>query len=459
MSSSSRTTTIVAISTPPGRGGIGVIRISGDDSLSLALKLIKDSSFDPVPQRAYLKRFYDPETAEVLDKGLFTYFKSPHSFTGEDVVELSCHGSPIVLLRIVDVLLLLGAHAAMHGEFTMRAVANKRLNLGEAEAIRDLINAQTYFAATQAIRQLNGELSARLQPLKNDLLSIIVPLESALEFVEDDLPHFQIENFRTQLSGLINKTETLASTYHIGRTLKDGYKIALVGRPNVGKSSTFNSLLAYERSIVTDIPGTTRDSLTEYIAINDVPISITDTAGVHSSDDEVERLGIERTKRAVVDADLALVIVDGSATLTSEDKQVLAIVAEHKHLIVANKVDLCNEHKLSEDFGAQPKTVVSISAKTGYGMEALRCAILDSLDGLKAAYNDNYLLTNARHYNLLQCTIESLKSSESLLEQRASEEIILVGLYNALRFLGDITGETTSEDILSEIFATFCIGK
>jgi tRNA modification GTPase len=320
-----RNNTIVAIATPPGRGGIGVVRISGPDSLFCARKLLSDDDFSPAPNHVYVRDFLDPSTGQIIDHGVLTYFKSPHSFTGEDVVELSCHGSPILLSRIVSVVISLGIRSAIAGEFTMQAVANKRLDLSQAEAIRDLINAHSRVASSQALRQLNGELSSYIQPIHDALLEIIVILESSLEFVDEDLPDVFVENTKQRILAVLAKVQHLASTFKVGKFLKDGYKVALVGRPNVGKSSIFNVLLHYDRSIVTHIPGTTRDSVSEYINLNDLPILLTDTAGVRSSEDEVEKLGIERTHRVVVDADLVLIVLDGSSELTAEDQQIASL--------------------------------------------------------------------------------------------------------------------------------------
>lgn len=451
--------TIVALSTPPGRSGIGVIRLSGSRAIEITRVLVHEQTFAPEPNHVSLKNIRDPETGEVLDRPLITYFKSPHSFTGEDVVELSCHGSPILLRYLLDVILAYGARAAGPGEFTLRALANGRLNLSQAEAVRDLIDAQTRTAVRQAARQLKGELSMRLQPVKDALLEIIVPLESSLEFVEDDLPEVAANHLHERLSALALQVGNLAATFQAGRLLKDGLKVTLVGRPNVGKSSVFNSLLSIDRAIVTEIPGTTRDSLSELMNINDVPVLLTDTAGVRASDDRIENLGVERTRRAIADADLVVVVVDGSEPLMREDEEVLAEVAEQMHFVVLNKNDLQSFRK--NNFGhlhPESSKVVSISAKTGVGLGDLRAAILEPFVSSEI-HETGLLITDARHFDLLRRTQDELLSSCELLRQQASEELVLVGLYNALRFLGEITGETTPDDVLSKIFATFCIGK
>ncbi len=452
------TDTIVALSTPPGRSGIGVLRLSGSTALEILRCLVGDSHFSPKSHHVLLKTFLDPENAEVLDTALVTYFKSPRSFTGEDVVELSCHGSPLLLRRIIDSILRLGARVAEPGEFTMRALAHKRLNLSQAEAIRDVIDAQTDAALQQANRQLRGELSAKLQPFKENLLEIIVPLESSLEFVEDDLPEITHQQFVLKLQELVSNIDNLAATFRVGHLLRDGLKVTFAGRPNVGKSSIFNCLLRYERAIVSAIPGTTRDSLSELVNIEGVPVLLTDTAGVRSSVDEIETLGVERTHRAIADADFVVVVLDGSEPLTHSDQEIFDQVKNTPHIFALNKNDLtsCTNETLINNL---PKNkVISLSAKTQNGIDLLKAAVLEPFIN-RDTQNTGLLITSARHFDLLQRTQIALRSSIRLMGERASEELILVGLYNALHFLGEITGETTPEDVLSQIFATFCIGK
>lgn len=451
--------TIAALSTPPGRSGIGVIRLSGPDALRFTRLLLDDESFAPQPNRATLRTLRNPSNAEILDQALITYFKAPRSFTGEDVVELSCHGSPPLLLAILDILLQVGARAADAGEFTLRALRSGRLNLPQAEAVRDLIEARTQMAVSQAARQLGGELSARLQPIKDNLLEIIVPLESSLEFVEDDLPDVAVERISCQLSSLIQLIQKMSDTFRTGRLLKDGLRVALVGRPNVGKSSVFNSLLSSDRAIVTDLPGTTRDSLSELINLEGVPILLTDTAGLRASTDKIEQIGIERTRRAVADADLVIILLDGAQPLSPEDEIVLAENSAGRYLIALNKCDLASfDREMLKETG-RALAVVSVSAKTGEGLDALRAAIIKPFAASGNADDGDFLITNARHFDLLQRTVQSLEASQKMLEQRASEELVLTGLYDALHHLGEITGEITTEDVLTEIFATFCIGK
>lgn len=446
--------TIVALATPLGRSGIGVIRLSGAVSLQIVQKLVRDEKFFPQPRFAVLKKVFDLETAEILDEALITYFQSPQSFTGEDVIEISCHGSPVILRQIIDACLKLNSRMAEAGEFSLRALANGRMNLSQAEAIRDLIDSQSIAAARQSIRQLRGELSNQLQPLKDDLLNVIVILESSLEFVEDDLPDFQNEKIKSDLNRISLSLDKMAATFQAGKLLREGLRVALVGRPNVGKSSLFNALLGTDRAIVTEIAGTTRDQLHEKFTVNNIPISLIDTAGLRETSDLVEKIGVERSKRAMIDADLVIVLLDGSEKLTEEDIEIINQVKELNHLIAINKNDLEQSAvEISDD-----SKIIRISAKTHEGINELLTAIIEPF----ARHDNNnagFLITDARHHDLLLRTKLEIENSCVLIDQKASEEIILIGLHNALRFLGAITGETTTEDMLTRIFSTFCIGK
>ena len=455
--------TIVALATPLGRSGIGVIRLSGADSLSIVRKLILDEKFNPKPRFATLKKIFDPQTAEIIDEAIITYFQSPQSFTGEDVIEISCHGSPIVLRQIIDFCLQSNARLAEAGEFSLRALANGQLDLSQAEAIRDLIDAQTVAAAKQSVRQLSGEVSHQLQPIKDELLDIIVLLESALEFVEDDLPEYQIDKTKQKLAEISLNLEKLALTYKAGKLLREGLKVALIGRPNVGKSSLFNALLGHDRAIVTEIAGTTRDQLHEKFTINDIPISLIDTAGLRETIDTVEIIGVERSKRAMADADLIIVLLDGSQILTEEDLEILQQARQTQQLIAINKIDLQNG---SANFLSKVKLeitnpnipIVEISAKTGENLEILKKAIIEPFSR-QDIDNSGFLVSDARHHDLLLRSRAEIETSISSLNENLSEEIILIGLHNAMLYLGQITGETTTEDMLTRIFATFCIGK
>lgn len=444
--------TVVALSTPRGRGALAVVRLSGPRAFEIAQRMACVDSFEP--RRATLTTLRAGE--EVLDQVLVTCFRAPHSLTGEDVVEISCHGSPAIVRRIIDATLESGATLAGPGEFTLRALTNGKINLAQAEAIRDLIAAQTDAAVKQASRQMKGELSQTLDPFKEQLVHVIVLLESALEFVEEDLPAPQVSQIEETLDSVIGGVERLSQSYSAGRLLQDGARVAITGRPNVGKSSLFNSLVRSERAIVTDVPGTTRDTLSESIDIGGVPVVLTDTAGLRETSDNVESLGIARTHRAMGDADLVLVVIDGANEVGPEDDELLKQTANACRIVVMNKSDL-------PSFGSLPRCAadgeaIKVSARTGAGLQALHNAILAKLNS-SGAEDGGLLITNARHYDLLCSARRELKLALACFLDRHSEELVLAPLHNALKLLGQITGETTSEDILSEIFATFCIGK
>jgi tRNA modification GTPase len=456
--------TIVALSTPVGRSGIGVIRLSGAESLAIVRNLVRDAEFEPVPRTAILKQTYGETGSAAIDQCLVTYFRAPHSFTGEDVIEISGHGSPIVLRLLIDECLRLGARLADPGEFSLRSLANGRMDLTEAEAIRDLIDAQTTAAVRQAARQMRGELSHQLQPIKDDLLDVIVILESALEFVEDDLPEFQIESIGSKLEDLGSAIDKIASTFKAGHLIREGIRVAIVGRPNVGKSSLFNALLGSDRAIVTDIAGTTRDQLHEKFTISNIPISLIDTAGLRHTTDTVEKIGVERSRRTMADVDLVIAMVDVSECLRDEDLEIIKSVGATEHLVVLNKIDTAPEsvasfaEELRNRVSGETSRFVNLSAKTGAGLDTLKRSIVEPFSP-QEVNSTGFLVTDARHYDLLIRSRDEITNSIELLRKKSSEEIVLIGLHNALRYLGEITGETTTEDMLGRIFSTFCVGK
>jgi tRNA modification GTPase len=422
--------------------------MSGPEALFITRKLSSD--LDNVKaRRATLTNVQLPTTHETIDEVLVTYFNGPESVTGEDVIEISCHGSPVIVRKILDLTVSLGARFAGPGEFTLRALTNQKINLVQAEAIRDLIAAQTDAAVKQAARQVGGELSRTIASIEEKLISVIVLLESAVEFVEDDLPSAELGSIKATLSSVSDDIFNLADSYSAGRLLQSGIKVAIVGSPNVGKSSLFNRLVSRDRAIVTDFPGTTRDTLSETIDLEGIPVLLTDTAGLRETTDTIESLGIERTQQAIVDADLVLEVIDASdssGALVNRDQN-------RSTIRVLNKCDLA----VSKDF-VSAKDLVRISALTGEGIESLRTAILAFLHRGDLD-NEGLLVTNARHYDLLKSAEDELDNAIGALKDELSEELILVSLHNALKYLGQITGETTTEDILSQVFATFCIGK
>ncbi|CAN5725568.1 tRNA uridine-5-carboxymethylaminomethyl(34) synthesis GTPase MnmE [soil metagenome] len=450
--------TIVALGTPAGRSAIGVIRLSGPDSLSIARSIVGENYFKPEPSQPVLRSIKGTASNSILDRALLTFFPGPNSYTGEDLVEISCHGSPIVLRQVIDLTLGLGARPAGPGEFTLRALSNGKMNLTQAEAIRDLINAQTEAAAQQALRQMMGELSSRLRRPQQALIHTIVQLESALEFVEDDLPELKRQHIVGELTEVASDLHNLASTFEVGHLLRDGVRVTIVGRPNVGKSSLFNKLLAFERAIVTEVPGTTRDTLTERLGLDGIPILLTDTAGLRESSDRIESIGVERTRQAMAEADLLVVVLDGSEDLRAEDLSALSQAKSARHIVAINKSDVASFDTLEKSRPSYEAGSVNVSAVTGFGLETLRAAILEPFVAGDSP-NAGFLITDARHYDLLLRARNEVQSSWELLQRGASEELVLIGLHNGLRLLGQITGETSTDEILSEIFATFCIGK
>jgi tRNA modification GTPase len=454
--------TIAAVATPQGRGGIGVIRISGRDAVAIARRFVRsgDSRLLKDPNVAVVSDVFDCDVEDVpLDRAVVTYFRSPASFTGEDVVEIACHGSPVVIEALLGGILRRGARAATPGEFTMRAFLNGKLDLAQAEAVRDLVDAQTAYQARHAQRQLRGELSRRLSPLKERLLEVIVHLESSVEFVEDDiLPDDRLE-LVGELETIAASLDAMCSSYSLGRLVSEGATLALAGPVNAGKSSIFNYLLESERAIVTPIPGTTRDLVSERLDIGGIPFRLVDTAGIRTTDDVVERIGVDRTLTAIADADIVLLVLDAVESGEEECVALLERTASLNRVVVANKIDLGARPRAARALRDANVEPILVSALTGENMDRLRGALVASVGGTGAIERDDILVSSARHYALLRQASEQLGVARQALVEGLSEEFALASLHGVLRFLGEITGETLVDDILHRIFSTFCIGK
>jgi tRNA modification GTPase len=440
-------------------GGIGVIRISGAESPALARRLLKETdraSF--IPNQAEFHQIINPETGTIIDEAIITYFKAPHSFTGEDVIEISCHGSPVVLTEAVRLLTSFGAELANPGEFSMRAFFNQRIDLTQAEAINDLINSQTTFQARIAARQLRGELSKQLQPVKVGLIDLIVHFESTVEFVEDDLDPLDLDRFLSKIDQFIDTLSRLSSSYRVGRIIRSGIKLALIGRPNVGKSSIFNALLGKDRAIVTHIPGTTRDALSESFSLNGIPVNLVDTAGIRETEDLVEQIGVERTKTAISEADFIIAVIEANSALEADELDLLDQFPVD--IYVVNKCDLgisIPEEKLGSLSAKLP--LLRVSALTGEGIDQLKDTIHRKIVAGELTNVESAIVTNERHFRALEETIEALRKAKQDLAAGFTEEVALANLHHALRSLGVITGETLIADIINQIFSTFCIGK
>ncbi len=433
--------TIVAVSTPPGRGGIGVVRLSGADARAIASKILKFSDdFSWRPWTAALAELAD------VDQVVVTFFAAPRSYTAEDVVEIACHGSPVVLRFALERACEQGARLAEPGEFTLRAYVNGRIDLPQAEAVRDLIDATTLYQARIAAQQTSGSVSRRVKPVKEQLLELIALLEAGIDFAEDDVEFASSRQIETMIRPIVDGVQVLIASFAYGKLVHEGFTLAIVGRPNVGKSSLFNRLLEQDRAIVTDIPGTTRDLVSETASVEGIPVKFVDTAGIREGQDTVESLGIERSYQAMADADLTLVVVDASAP-AAED-QALIERAQGKLLVVANKCDL-----------AEPALGMGVSALTGEGIPELRRAIVDAIAPRGRIEQEGGFITSLRHEQLLRESLEALQQALTANGLGIPHEMLLLDLYAALRPIDAITGATTADDILNRIFSTFCIGK
>lgn len=451
--------TIVAVATPPGRGGIGVIRLSGARAVEIAGAVLRSRKPLQEPNTAAVADLFRPEEPdEPLDRVVVTVFRAPHSYTGEDVVEISCHGSPVIVEAALASLLGAGARLATPGEFTLRAFLTGRIDLTQAEAVRDLVDAQTIYQARTAQRQLRGELSRRLAPVKERLINLIVHLESTVEFVEDDIEPESRAALVEELRATARDLAALTSSYRLGRLVSEGISVALVGPPNAGKSSIFNQLVESERAIVTPIPGTTRDLVSERVLVGGIPLRLVDTAGLRETEDAVELIGIERTRSAIADADLVLAVVDAERSTRDEIAPLFEATAGLRRIVAINKIDLAAPPAWLDDL-ALDRAPLAVSALTGEGIDALRAEILERAGGGSGFEQDGILVTNARHHTLLVSATAHLESASGALEAGFSEEVALVGLHGCLADLGQLTGETALDDILNRIFSTFCIGK
>jgi tRNA modification GTPase len=510
--------TIVAIATPPGRGGIGIVRLAGPRAHEIAKPMLR-LKHELEPGRACLAKLIEPcgpdtpvrlTTAETIsadggspqgsssiagkqqpepedsriDEVVVTYFARPHSYTTDDIVEISAHGSPVVLHHIVELCLAAGARLAEPGEFTMRAFLNGRIDLTQAEAVRDLIDSQTLYQAKIAAQQLEGALSRRLQPVKQKLVELIAVLEAGIDFAEDDVSVLPNAVILGRIAAVRQPLAQLAATFAYGKIVHQGLTLAIVGRPNVGKSSLFNRLVERERAIVTAMPGTTRDLVSEMVAIGGIPVQLVDTAGIRQALDEAESIGIQKSLEALADADLVLVVLDASQPATGEDEDLLNQTTNRPVIVVQNKSDLLGmdgdedgdgmdreghgfsradkvkgKNGASAPEGPHPTPRVRVSALTGHGIAELRAAILRLIGGEGGVPAEAGFLTNVRHQELVRDSLAALDAASAAVAGKIPHEMLLLDLYNALRPLDAITGATTTDDILNLIFSTFCIGK
>ena len=452
----SPTETIAAISTPPGRGGIGIVRISGPEASSIAAQLVRLRQ--PLEHgRARLADVLDPtgDEAERIDEALVTFFAAPNSYTAEDVIEIAAHGSPVVLELLLRQALSLGARLAEPGEFTQRAFLAGKLDLTQAEAVRDLIEAQTLTQARLAASQMGGALSRRVAPVKQSLVELIALLEAGVDFAEDDVDVAPEAEIAQRISTLLPPLHALEASFARGRVVHDGLTLAIVGRPNAGKSSLFNRLVERDRAIVTANPGTTRDTVTERISLGGIPLELVDTAGLRESLEEAEQLGIQRSREALADAALVLVVLDATQPVNDEEDRLLEALSGRPALVVINKSDLANVASPAGGIDGIP--ALQTSALTGAGIPALRERILALATG--GAASEPGMLTSLRHHQAITTALSALADAAQANANSIPHEMILLDLYRALWALDALTGQTTSDDILNLIFSTFCIGK
>jgi tRNA modification GTPase len=507
--------TIVAIATAPGRGGIGVVRLAGSEARKIAEPMLRlkhplepgraifgelvdrcgadtpvRESLGPTTHQASTAAPGSPaeQSSELaaptrtgvsaphnqrIDEVVVTYYQKPHSYTTDDILEISAHGSPVVLRHVVELCLDRGARLAEPGEFTMRAFLNGRLDLTQAEAVRDLIDSQTLFQAKVAAQQLEGALSRRLKPIKQKLVELIALLEAGIDFAEDDVSIAPNATILSHIAEVRDPLDRLAASFHYGKIVHQGLTLAIVGRPNVGKSSLFNRLVERERAIVTAQPGTTRDLVSETVAIGGIPVQLVDTAGIRRALDEAESIGIQKSMEALADADLVLIVLDTSQPVSDEDRELLNQVQGRPALVVHNKTDLLGSattHVGTATFSTSSRQAlgrpaergsaafIPTSALTGEGIPELRAQILHHITGTTAPTESTFL-TNVRHHKLITDALAAIAAAANAVAARVPHEMLLLDLYNALRPLDEITGATTTDDILNLIFGTFCIGK
>ena len=455
--------TIAAISTPIGEGGIGIVRMSGPEALAILQKIFvrgKDTNLKPEtcnlqPYRLHYGHIVDPETAEAIDEVLVSYMRAPHTYTRQDVAEINCHGGIASLRRTLELCLRQGARLASPGEFTLRAFINGRIDLAQAEAVLDIVRAKTEAGLRVAIGQLEGHLSDQVRALRGQLVDVLAYLEATIDFEEDEIPERDIapdlEEARRQLEKLLAHADR-------GIIYRQGIRTAIVGRPNVGKSSLLNALLRTSRAIVTPIPGTTRDTLEETLNLQGIPLVLVDTAGiVAETKDVIEQLSIERSRKALAQADLALLVVDGSEPLTEADRQIAGLAAGKTAILVINKIDL---PRAGDSFDILPEaTQVEISALTGEGLEELEEAIVEVVFSGQVLASDELLVSSPRHKDILKRALDHLASAQGAHAQGMPADFVAIDLTSAVNALGEITGETVSEDLLETIFSEFCVGK
>jgi len=455
-------TTIAAIATAPGEGGIGIIRLSGVSASEIADKIFhtgKIKTFkEAVPRMMYFGHVTDG--GKRIDEGLAVYMKAPHSYTGEDVVEIQIHGSAEALRETLSLALRSGAVPAMRGEFTKRAFLNGRLDLAQAEAVMDIISAKGEAALTQAESHLSGALSGFVHGVMEELKDLITKLEVTIDYPEEDLEDLTMEETGDALEKIDKSLSALLKRSEEGRVIREGLRTAIIGRPNAGKSSLLNALLQEERAIVTDVPGTTRDTIEEAVRISGVSLLLMDTAGLRETDNKVEQIGIERARASMEKADLILAVIDGSSSLDEEDKTILHSLGGKKAIVILNKYDLTPEVKTEDIWEiAEHVPVVSLSARYGSGMDELRDELRKITEKQDADAGRVLFLTNLRHVELVRKALDNVLRARASVREGLQADFIVIDLTEAWKTMGEITGDTMDDELIHSIFSRFCVGK
>lgn len=455
--------TIVALSTPLGNGAIAVIRLSGPESLSISNRLLKTPIGEDQVRQAIFSECHGIDHAELIDQVVATYFRGPASYSGEDIVEISCHCNTLIINSIIENLLKAGGRIAEPGEFTLRAFLKGKMDLSQAEAVAAVINSRTRQSLSQSLRHLEGRLSGRVGEIKAQTLNYLSLLEINLDFSDEEIEVMPMQELAGRIQQTREAIDRLLHTYDYGRFLQEGIKILILGKPNAGKSSLLNLLVEKDRAIVSDIPGTTRDYIEANLDIDGLAVVAVDTAGIRQTEDQIEAIGVQRALEHLKSADIALCLFEAHKALDKDDIALKSIIRDHHQdvdfVLVLNKGDLGQADSVKADLEPLNLPMVSISAKTASGLDDLKAAIKAQVISDESLESEEVVVTSARHKTALEKTIESLNNAEAAIAMGASDEIIAVDLRLALDHLGEITGETTSDDVLNHIFSNFCIGK
>ncbi len=457
--------TIAAISTPPGEGAIGIVRLSGPDSLEIADRVFKSPSGkklkDVRSHTIHYGHIIDPRENKTIEEVMVSVMRAPKTFTREDVVEINCHGGFLSVNRVLELLLSMGARLAEPGEFTKRAFLNGRIDLSQAEATMDLIRAKTDKAMNNALGQLEGRLSRKVKKLRQELVEILAHVEVNIDYPEyDDVEEMTHTLFKEKAEYVKKEIEKLLETAKQGKILREGIKTAIIGRPNVGKSSLLNSFVQENKAIVTDIPGTTRDILEEYVNVRGVPLKLIDTAGIRETEDVVEKIGVERSRKVLREADLILLLLNNNEELTDEDRQLFASVKNMDVIVVINKIDLEQKLDMSEvERLADGRKIVPVSVKEDQGIEELEKTIADMFISGQIEGDDLTYVSNARHIGLLNRALQSVCDGLEGIENGIPVDIVQIDMTKAWELLGEITGETVHDELIDTLFSQFCLGK